>query len=263
MRLILLDANPVLVKAWRLQASLISRAFRKHKIAYVEPSLHFINDTLEGTAGHQWEHDGHTALVTPGNSLAYMGGGFDKYVVDILGKDGVAELIQQYTLNKYRGYVPVGEVNAIDLALVFPNYTETAIYSNLKLVELVVVPSMVVPEPLAGPQTLFDSVWNVLRYADLTSIENWILPGIGTGCGNVDASVVAETMVTAIYLFHMKASTRRDQLKRSVLVLNFLNKDYRKFGDVADIESVMSEHGKQRGVGSAADIDELLLCINP
>ena len=62
-------------------------------------------------------------------------------------------------------------------------------------------------------------------------------------------------------------TTRLDQLKKSLLILFFFNKDYRKLENLNDIEeletNVISEYGKNLNLvnGTVMELEEVFKCI--
>lgn len=198
---------------------------------------------------------GPTALVSPGNSLSFMGGGYDRGLAEFLETDykKLERKIQAQALAKHAGYISPGSVNTI--ALDSKQYTT-----------LIQAPTMVVPETTTGP-IVFDCIWNVMLAAQNSKVENTILPAFGAGYGEIDPAVVARVMTGAIGIFHMPAPA---PLARLVAVLFFLGKNYRAFGipgDIADLEQYVSEHGKKLAGDDCEgpwpmSWEELTLCLN-
>ena len=100
-----------------------------------------------------------------------------------------------------------------------------------------------------------------------------VLPGIGTGYGNLNEYESTKIMLFAIFLYNLSLrgkttpTTRLDQLKKSLLILFFFNKDYRKLENLNDIEeletNVISEYGKNLNLvnGTVMELEEVFKCI--
>ena len=100
-----------------------------------------------------------------------------------------------------------------------------------------------------------------------------VLPGIGTGYGNLNEYESTKIMLFAIFLYNLSfrgkttPTTRLDQLKKSLLILFFFNKDYRKLENLNDIEeletNVISEYGKNLNLvnETVMELEEVFKCI--
>ena len=195
---------------------------------------------------------GASALVSPANSLSYMGGGFDRAILEVLAGPGrdyktMEKAIQAHTARQYRGYLPCGTVHKIDLVDVCGAKSDLVAQdahattsSASQITTLLQAPTMVAPGPTSG-QYVFDCIWNVLVAAE--GEENVILPVFGAGYGGLDALVVARIMAGALGLFYAPLLP----LERAAAVLIFLQKDYHQFGlalDIGEIEAHLSDEGK-------------------
>lgn len=218
-----------------------------------------------------------TAFVSPTNSLGYMGGGYDKALLNCFTQDYklLESKIQALLLNKNNGYTPLTSVNVIDV----PDHDDAhdpsessseSSSASLSCPKLILIPSMVIPERIASPHVIFDSVWNLLLHlsSNPQHITNIVLPGIGGGYGHVDPDTIARLMIGAIYIYSLESEMNRlSQLKKSILILFWLGKDYRKFENTYDINElethIVSDFGKSLKIvpNTILDWDALVKCI--
>jgi hypothetical protein len=221
---------------------------------------------------------GKSAVMTPTNSLSYMGGGFDRYLVEALLKLRYHDFktqLQTYCLNKFQGYTPVNTVNSVNLLEALDDYSRSQAYKSWNLTDLICIPSMVVPEAASstqGPTNIFDTIWNLLLHIEneLVDTENVIIPGIGTGYGNLDTNTATYSMLMATFIFNLQLSTkdpRLRQLKKSLLILFLFNKNYKDLINIDDLQElekdILTEYGAGKTLrpGEMMDIDDILKCI--
>lgn len=207
---------------------------------------------------HNYEVTGTTAIVSPANSLSYMGGGFDRAVLDTLTGENthykiLEAAIQQKALARHNGYIVPATVHKIDLAHAYRTANidyHTTVAWRKRITTLIQVPTMVVPEQISK-ETVFDCMWNVLVECGQTA-NTVVLPAIGAGYGGVDPYVVGQVMAGAVGLFHMEMAP----LARSAAILLFTGRDYRRFGlpsDISELEKYMTEEGRGHGRKSTDD----------
>jgi len=278
-----LDTNPILHKYWGSHYKQLLAVINGYGLKFhTNVNLHFRNCSIGSLVATQPTHEtkNPTAVVTPSNSLSYMGGGFDKYLLQalLLPNDSgsyklIEPLIQQHSLSKFNGYLPVNSTNVIDLVLLFKDnhdYTQSHAYKNWNLTTVIQVPSMIVPESILSKTVVFDFVFNVMITSSQHPIDTLIIPGIGTGYGTLDAEEISKIMIFSILLFNLDFGPDRfSQLKKSCLILFFFNKDYKKLANESDLSelhaSVISDFGRSRpyqeGEGELKDFDELFKCI--
>ncbi|RCK60393.1 hypothetical protein Cantr_08289 [Candida viswanathii] len=278
MKLIFVDSNPLMVKCWTHHHQLLSTIFKTYNfLPRNDFKFRFYNRTIEDMVVNFKFNTGNTSIITPANSLSYMGGGFDLYLLsamllgtNLIYKD-LESIIQNYQLLKYQGYLVTNQTYKINL-LDLPDfdYKSTLVYQNWNLLELIMIPTMIIPEKINSISHLFDSMWNLMNSVDAGSVDTLIVPGLGTGSGNLNEYESTKIMLFAIFLFNLsfgKEPTRLTQLKKSLLILFFFNKDYRKLRNPADIEelevNVISEYGRQREFeeGKVMELDEAFRCI--
>lgn len=174
-----------------------------------------------------------SAVVTPANSLGYMGGGFDQLILECIkfssDSKNLEQQIQALLAESHRGYLPVTSAKFVDLAHVVlgPLFDY-----------LISAPSMTVPEPIApnhAKQLIFDTMWNVLVAAKNAprTISTLIIPAFGTNWGQVHPRVSAASTLAATAIFNWPLNDmglRQSGLLRSSLALMYLEKDITKFG---------------------------------
>lgn len=278
MKLVFVDSNPLMVKCWTHHYQVLSTIYKSYNFFHRNDfKFRFYNHTIQEMVVKFKFNSGKSSIVTPANSLSYMGGGFDLYLLEamLLGTNFtykyLENIIQNYQLLKYQGYLITNQIYKINL-LELPDfdYKSTLIYQNWNLLELIEIPTMIIPEKIHSISHLFDSIWNLMHNIDPNVIDTLILPGIGTGYGNLNEYESTKIMLFAIFLYNIsfgKNPTRFDHLKKSLLVLFFFNKDYRKLrnpGDIEELETnVISEYGKniQFEENKVIELDEVFKCI--
>ncbi|KAI5953399.1 hypothetical protein KGF54_002771 [Candida jiufengensis] len=334
MNFVLIDSNPKIIERWnyhiRTWIELLStnrpikNFIHNYNFPQVQCKLTTIEDYVINTTTK-----GCTSIVTPTNSLSYMNGGFDKFIIDSMllyksqasGEDIISKFdnidlgfwFQNYQLQRSNSYLVPNQIYPLNLKEFFSsmkskdenhsilknyNFEYSLIYKNLNLTELIQISTMLVPELLEehNISNIFNLMWNLLSYLykvqKSTDIENVIIPGIGTGHGHLDQDEVAKIMIFTIFFFNLsfKPSSRNNftkfidyksneiveclrykTLKKSITILFFLNKDYRKFENPKDIEEVenhvLTDYGKNydfskiKDKNKSMDIDELFKCI--
>lgn len=199
---------------------------------------------------HSYHVEGSSAIVSPANSLSYMGGGFDKAILDELTGHAnshyktLEAAIQQKALYHHNGYIVPGSVHIVDLAMAYRAANidfHTTVAWQKRITTLIQAPTMVVPEPISR-QAVFDCMWSVLVESRGVA-DTIILPALGAGYGGVDAHLVGQLMAGALGIFHMDLPP----LARSVAILLFTGKDYRKLGlasDIAELEQYLTDKGR-------------------
>lgn len=186
-------------------------------------------------------------VVAPANSVSFMGGGYDRALLEALGAPAldyrrVEAALQTRARARFRGYIPPATVHPVEVAAAFADagvpFHTTAAHAK-RIHTLLLAPTMVVPKPTT-PQCVFDCVWNVLAAADTATV---ILPAFGAGYGRVAPETVARVMAGAVALFHAPLAP----LARTAAVLVFLGKDYRLLEvarDVRAVERHLSPYGR-------------------
>ena len=301
MKFIFIDNNPLIVKCWKHHYQVLSNIYKEYNfLSHHNIKFNFYNHTIEHMVQNynfnNTGNTGKTSIVTPANSLNYMGGGFDLHLLNaiLLGTNHtfkqLENIIQNHQLQKFQGYLVPNQTYKINLPdLTGFEYKSSLIYQNWNLIEIIEIPTMVVPEKIHSISHLFDCIWNLMINIDFTKEEEekeeekeeeegeeeniLVLPGIGTGYGNLNEYESTKIMLFAIFLYNLSLrgkttpTTRLDQLKKSLLILFFFNKDYRKLENLNDIEeletNVISEYGKNLNLvnETVMELEEVFKCI--
>lgn len=177
-------------------------------------------------------------ICTPGNSLGFMNGGFDGSLVKSI--NGSSTKFQDYLLDKSNSYTPPGTVNKINLFEVLGNdYKNSKSWELMKIETILHCPTMIVPEEILDENMVFNCMWNIFNSTERNS--NLIIPGFGTGYGSILLERAAMDMVAATILHKMEIS---QPLKRSLLILIYLGKQYQKLlnkEDIGTFEKVLNK----------------------
>lgn len=239
MKYVIVNSNKLFVEA--IQAAIDAVPHIKSSVSVIHTDLRSFLKSYP--SGHP------TAIVSPANSLAYMGGGFDKAILSELTGDNfpnfnykTLEKCIQANAARHHGYIVPSTVHVVDLAKLYKTARmdfSSTLASAKNITTLLQVPTMVVPDTTT-PQVVFDSMWNVMVEAESdSSLRTVILPALGGGYGGVEAAVIGRVMAGAIGLITMDVPP----LARSVAVLLFTRKDHRKLelpDDIAELESYMN-----------------------
>lgn len=277
LNLIFVDTNPTVYQQWQAHYQNILRSLDNfsERNEYVH---YFYKGSINQLLKQKKVHSGRTAVMTPTNSLSYMGGGFDKFLLEALLEDRYRDIktqLQTYCLKRFNGYTPVNTVNHVNLLEAIENYAEYPAYKTWTLSDMVCIPSMVVPEavtPTQGPTNIFDTIWNLLLHleVELPGTQTIIMPGIGTGYGNLDTSTATYCMLVATFLFNLDlpaVNLRLSQLKKSLMILFLFNKDYKSLMNSDDLQElekhILTEYGASKVLkpGEIMSIGEIIRCI--
>lgn len=316
MKFILIDSNQLIVQCWKHHYQTCLKIVQHYNLSLkptIPPASSDSSVSSLSSSPNEFEFhactiedfvsshslSGTTSTVSPGNSLSYMGGGFDKYLLQsmLLGTNVsdykvVERLIQDAKLRQSNGYLIPNHIYRTNL-LQLPtykgyNYRDSLIYKNLGVDELIQIPTMMVPEKIHSVRHLFDSIWSLLSHIQeygverehqrdavcngaeqVRQVQNLIIPGIGTGYGHLNEFELTKIMIFAMFVFHLDfqmANSRLNQLKKSMLILFFFNKDYRLFQnetDLLELESLISDYGKSVELepDTIMDLDEVFKCV--
>lgn len=155
------------------------------------------------------------AVVSPGNSFGFLGGGFDLAIRQELGG---APFEAWFRAQLSRSYRPIGSCNVVDL-------TEGP-YAHENVRYVVHVPTMVTPmmRLQEGYRLAFDGMWNVLEKCP-NDVDLVVVPGLATGYGGVPVAVSCKSMAFAMIVHKLSVS---DEL-RNVLIMYYLGCGYDGF----------------------------------
>lgn len=199
-----------------------------------------------------------SVVVSPANSVGYMGAGIDKLILECIGCPAYLQKEVQLRLSSHNGYVPLGSAAAIDLA---------TLAADPPFDYLVLAPTMTVPHPIApdhARQLVFDTTWNALVAAKNISptISTVFVPAFGIGWGRVPPYVSAASVLAsaAIFSWDLEGFSQRDQgLIRSAIAFTFLDKDLDSFEKPEHIEELT----RCRSVPHVAALLEWIRSLNP
>ncbi len=190
-----------------------------------------------------------TTILSPGNSIGYMGGGFDKALANLFSHGDFSwrhteKHVQGQLLDLYKGYLTPTNANLIEFST-DSFYRDSKAWNTLSANSILHMPTMRVPRPLVTATSeieqyryVFDCTWELLSTINKANIETlkWgddrhavistmILTGIGTGYGGIPVHIVGKAMVAAIVIFTNHALYR---IQKSIYCLKFLHEDYKK-----------------------------------
>ena len=149
------------------------------------------------------------AVVSPGNSFGFLGGGFDLALYRYFGEKQFESWFRDQ-LNKQ--YKPVGSVTLIDTN----GYNKNNIPNRIRYI--LHIPTMVAPshpifsdsEPLkTGYEPIFNATWNALSNIP-ANVDTLILPGICTGYAGVPGEICSKSMIFALSLKFLSNQLHRD-----------------------------------------------------
>lgn len=211
---------------------------------------------------------GVTTIVSPGNSLGYLGGGFDKAIAEIFTTDSdwksTERYLQKKLLNRFNGYLTPSNANLIEFNSQ-EYYEKSKSWNLLRCNSILHLPTMRIPKPLLISEFsnsnsnndykiiqnyykdtdlrkwlgfVFDCTWEILSTVNLANLKvlKWkddrhaiidtiIIPGIGTGYGNLPMDTVAKAMISAITIF---LNCKLISLEKSIYSLRFLGEDFKQ-----------------------------------
>ncbi|QLL30587.1 hypothetical protein HG536_0A04050 [Torulaspora globosa] len=179
-----------------------------------------------GTLGALLEREcgGSVAVVSPGNSFGFLGGGFDQALCQQLGGEPFETW---FRAKLHERYYPVGSATAVELGGGF----------SCGAVRYVVhVPTMVAPCRsvydrrrcvATGYSRVFDAMWNALVSCP-ADVQTLVVPGLATGYAGVPSEVACKSMVFALRVFALPAKLFSRELQ-NVLIMHFLGCGYGGF----------------------------------
>ncbi|AAS50732.2 ABL039Cp [Eremothecium gossypii ATCC 10895] len=228
MRLCLIDNNQTVCEVWRRWLDGVG-------------DVKVWRGGLEAVAA--WDCGVTRGVVSPGNSLGYLRGGFDLGLRELLGGAMFEDWVRGQLGRSYR---PLGACAVLHVPERF---------SAGGVRYLLHVPTMVAPtapvfdaaRPVAtGVQPVFDAVWGVLQ-ALPAEVEELLLPGIGTGYAGIPASIAAVSMAFAIRLHLVREQLSAELV--AVMIMCFLGCQYEPF---------MPEHCRREYVSLGLPWERLL-----
>lgn len=276
-RIVLLDLNKSICDAWTKSVHDFNKtAYSTKNLVWfdVPVEIHVHNGSfaslaeelkLQPTLKCEGQHGYHqqisrnyatTTILSPGNSIGYMGGGFDKALANLFshgnfGWKHTEKHVQSQLLDLYKGYLTPENANLIEFST-DSFYCDSKAWNTLSANSILHMPTMRVPRPLTTATSVieqyryvFDCTWELLSTVNKANIETlkWeddrhavintmVLTGIGTGYGGIPVQIVGKAMVAAIVIFTNHALLR---IQKSIYCLKFLREDYEKLIKADDL----------------------------
>ena len=163
MKLVLVDTNPEMVKAWRKEFSDVN------DVVVVPHTINIFNVRTE-------------AIVSPANTRGIMRGGFDAVLAKHFGEH--TEMIVQNHLkeNFNNSLVPIGDTAIVDMPT--GNFDK-----------LIIVPTMIHPgEDIKHSRNVFDASKGLFALLFDGDVESVVCTGLGTGVGRITPEECARDM---------------------------------------------------------------------
>ncbi|ODV84704.1 hypothetical protein CANARDRAFT_200084 [[Candida] arabinofermentans NRRL YB-2248] len=180
-----------------------------------------------------------TTILSPGNSVGYMNGGFDKALARWFSSNSSWEdtetHVQSSLLWKYHGYLSPTNANLVEFNT--PEFYKNSKAWNLTNANSILhLPTMRVPRKLFGDaekhesdalslemlRYVYDCTWEILTKYSL--INTLILTGIGSGYGGIPEPLVAKAMISAITIY---SNSKLSDIDKALYSLKFLKEDFR------------------------------------
>ncbi|KAL3234515.1 hypothetical protein RNJ44_03277 [Nakaseomyces bracarensis] len=218
-RIILCDTNVIVGKLLKLNLPENVPAY--HKSVYTH------HGTLEGLITSMRtdrpKHPGSKyAIVSPGNSFGYLGGGFDLALFNYFGGKPFERWFRSQLGGRYH---TVGSATVVDLS-------KCPIKETIELRDgiqyIIHVPTVVTPtRPLydknqklkTGYEPVFNAMWNSLMHTP-EEADGLIIPGLCTGYAGVPPEISSKSMAFALRLYMLNGLISLEL--RNVLVMYFL-----------------------------------------
>lgn len=169
------------------------------------------------------------AVVSPGNSLGYLGGGFDLALRNYFGGVSFESWFREQL---GYGYHTVGSATVVDLSKCDLEITRKC-RGNMKYI--IHCPTMISPvKPIfdernpieTGYQPVFNAMWNGLMHVP-SDTDGLIIPGLCTGFAGVPPTISCKSTVFALRLYMLDGSISKEL--RNILILYFLGHSYESF----------------------------------
>jgi O-acetyl-ADP-ribose deacetylase (regulator of RNase III) len=124
------------------------------------------------------------AVVSPANSFGFMDGGIDWAYLQFFGAELKTRVQMIIRLQKFQELL-VGD------GIVVPTYHEAIRF-------LIVAPTMRVPKIIADPADVMLATRAAVRMACNFRLDHIVMPGMGTGCGQVPPDIAARAIRAGI-----------------------------------------------------------------
>lgn len=124
------------------------------------------------------------AVVSPANSFGFMDGGVDWAYLQFFGTDLQTRVQMVIRLQKFQELL-------VGSAVVVPTYHEAIRF-------VIVAPTMRVPKIITDPGDVMLAARAAIRVALDFRFDHIVMPGMGTGCGQVQPDIAARAMRAGI-----------------------------------------------------------------
>ncbi|SCV01506.1 LAME_0G16644g1_1 [Lachancea meyersii CBS 8951] len=219
-QIILVDKNAKLIEFWRRGLA---------DLKYVKICTEDL-DKLDFSAMESPKTKASAAVVSPGNSFGWLGGGFDLALQRFFGGPEFETYFRQQL--GPTGYKPVGTATVVELGTK---------WSKNGITRVIHVPTVVAPslsrkvyDPARPVETgyglVFNTLWSALTNTPKDA-EVLVVPGLATGFAGVPVEVCSKAMELAIRLFQGSGSgsVSMSLELRNVIIMQFLGYRYNNF----------------------------------
>lgn len=225
MRIILCDTNETVCKLWRQYIPQLATTKKSNLLCVHNGRLESLMDATVSA-----RHSGKCyAIVSPGNSFGYLGGGFDLALYSYFGGKPFETWFRAQLGGRYR---TVGSATVVDLGKCV---VERAQKSRDGVRYIIHVPTVVAPcKPLynarkclqTGFEPVFNAMWNALMHTP-RGVDGLIVPGLCTGYVGVPAEVSCKSMGFALRLYMMGDSISKELT--NILIMYYLGYAFEAF----------------------------------
>lgn len=224
MRVILCDTNEAICRSW---AKFLGRNINSGSEA--RPQFHIHHGSFESLLKDKNNVD--CAVISPGNSFGYLGGGFDLAIRNYLGGEKFESWFRKQIGPAYH---PVGSSTVVDLGV--SNAEKPHIWENKGIRYIIHVPTIVTPcKPLYDPnfpmrtgyEPVFNATWNSLNSSMRLNVNTLIVPGLCSGWFGVPVEISCKSMCFALRVHAMRKHISVDL--QNALIMYFLKYPFEPF----------------------------------
>ncbi|CCF55513.1 hypothetical protein KAFR_0A00750 [Kazachstania africana CBS 2517] len=226
LRIILCDTNEAVAKLWKKYIPGVFMANGRNLCIHHGHLESLVSKIRSG----QTVHSGETyAIVSPGNSFGYLGGGFDLALYNYFGGKPFETWFKKQLEERYH---TVGSATVVNLSKCEEVVTVTK-RDGIKYI--IHCPTVVAPtrsiydgdNPLrTGYEPVFNAIWNALMHAP-DEIDGLIIPGICTGYAGVPNEISCKSMAFALSLYLLGDQISKEC--RNTLIMFFLGYPFKPF----------------------------------
>jgi O-acetyl-ADP-ribose deacetylase (regulator of RNase III) len=129
------------------------------------------------------------AMISPANSFGIMNGGIDRLISEYFGWH-LQETVQLKIKTEFDGELLVGQSMLVETG-------------HIKIPYLISAPTMRVPLDIRNTANVYLCMKSIILTAKKHNLNSIIIPGLGTGCGNVPYHICAAQMQHAYKDFYL------------------------------------------------------------